>query len=95
MKPIALTPCSSSRIAAHGHCPDTNRLALQFFKKGPDGTRVPGAVYEYAGFPVEQYEALKSAESIGKFFGQVVNAKDEEGKLLYPYTKIEVEEPAA
>ncbi len=92
---IALTSCSSSRIAAHGYCPSTNRLALQFYKKGSDGKPIPGAIYEYAGFPAEKYAELQAAESIGKFFGAVVNAKDEDGNLLYSYIKVEQEPEAA
>ena len=90
---IAMTLCESSRIAAHGHDAATNTLALQFKKKGDDGEMVPGAVYHYAGFPAERYEQLKSAESIGRYFGQVVSAKDEDGNLVYPYTRID--EPEA
>ena len=96
MKPITLTPCSSSRIHAHGHCPETNRLALQFKKKNPDGgDPIGGAVYHYTGFPADKYAELQAAESIGKFFGQVVNAKDDEGKLIYPFTKFEQEQEPA
>lgn len=82
---INLTPCQSSRIHAHGYCPDTNTLALQFKSKG-----LPGPVYHYAGFEPEAYEDLKRAESLGTFFGQRINIKVDD-KLKYPFTKIEEE----
>lgn len=83
---IKLTPCESSRIAAHGYDAETQTLALQFKAKAG-----PGSIYHYAGFAPDRYEELLGCESIGKFFGSVVNAKDEDGKLIYPFTKIEPE----
>lgn len=83
---IPLTACSSSRIAAHGHCPVTNTLALRFH--GKEG---PGPIYHYAGFDAEAYKALTGAESIGKHFGQHIDVKDKDGKPRYPHTKIELE----
>ena len=90
-KQIVLTPCESSRIAAHGHCAETNTLALQFYRKGENGERVPGATYHYSGFPAEKYADLCDAESVGKFFGAAVNVKDKDGKPVYPYTKLEAD----
>lgn len=92
---IALTPCQSSRICAHGYDAATSTLALQFYKKGEDGKQAPGTVYHYAGVEPETYQELTECESIGAFFGKRINAKDEDGKLLYPFTKMEEEkEPA-
>lgn len=87
---ITLKPCESSRIRAHGHCPETNTLALQFHAK--DGR--PGPTYHYQGFTAEKYAELCGCESVGKFFGFVVSAKDDEGKPVYPYTRIEAEATA-
>lgn len=80
---IALTPCQSSRIAAHGFDAQTGTLALQFKAKSGEGS-----VYHYAGVPADMYEELRAAESIGKFFGERINVKDENGALKYPHTKI-------
>lgn len=88
MPKIALCPCDSSRIHAHGYDPETQTLALRF--KGKGGA--PGPVYHYAGFPAEEYEALKQAESLGKFFGAKVNIKNDEGELVYPFTRLPDEE---
>lgn len=90
---IALEPCVSSRIAAHGYDAATSTLALQF-KKKVDGEMVPGPVYHYAGVAQSVYDQLKASDSIGRFYGKVIAAKDDEGKVVYPYTRIDdTEEP--
>lgn len=81
---ITLCPCESSRIAAHGHDPVTNTLALQF--KGKNGL---GPVYHYSGFGPEDYAAFTAAESLGRHFGTVISAKNDDGSLRFPFTKIE------
>jgi hypothetical protein len=58
---IALTPVESNKVAAIGHCPVTNTLAVTF--------KTGNAVYCYPGVTAEQYAAFISAESIGKHFG--------------------------
>ena len=88
---IAIKPCDSSRIHGHGYDEATKTLALQFKRKGDDGKPCAGTVYHYSGVEPETYADLCAAESIGKFFGERINAKDGEGKLKYPYTKIEPE----
>lgn len=98
MKPltIGITPCESSRIFGHGYDQASRVLALQFKRKNPEGgDPLPGTVYHYAGVEPETYAELCCAESVGKFFGERINAKDDEGNLRYPFTKIEAEEPAA
>lgn len=82
MKPIDMQPCESSRIQAIGHCPETNTLAIQF--KAKNG---PGSVYHYSGVTADVHKAFADAESKGKFFGEIIQAKDDEGGLKYPYTK--------
>jgi len=81
---ITLAPCESSRIQAHGHCAETNTLALVFKSKDNAGT-----TYHYSGFTADDYAALQVAESIGKHFGSHINIKDEDGNLKYPFTRIE------
>lgn len=79
-KTISLSAVKSSQIAAIGHDPVTNTLAIQFSPK-KDGT--PGSVYHYANFTAAQFDAFKSAESIGSHFGKHIknNTKD------FPFTK--------
>ena len=84
MKIPTMTPCESSRITEHAHDPATNTLYLRF--KAKEGR---GSLYSYTGFPAERYAELCCAESVGRFFGQVVSAKDEDGKFVYPYSRIE------
>ena len=56
---IPLTPVESAAIAAIGHNPDKNILAIQFKS---------GSIRHYAGFSVEAFEAMAQAESIGQYF---------------------------
>ncbi len=68
MSNIAMTPCESSQVEAHGYDSISKTLAVKF---------VRGSVYHYADVPQEVYEALKSAESVGKFFGKEIKGKYE------------------
>lgn len=60
---ITLQAIQSSQIAAIGHCPATETLAVQFFRKG-----APADVYHYANVTATEYAAFAGAESIGKHF---------------------------
>lgn len=75
---IPMTSVESSQIAAIGHDPETNTLAVQF--KGKNG---PGAVYHYRNFPARKFDAFMAAESKGKFFGENVR-----GKAEHEYEKV-------
>ena len=68
---IALQPVQSSQIAAIGHCPATETLAVQFLRKG-----APADVYHYANITATEYAAFASAQSIGAHLG----------KHIKPYT---------
>lgn len=68
---ITLQPVQSSQIAAIGHCPATETLAVQFFRKG-----APADVYHYASVTATEYAAFAGAQSIGAHFG----------KHIKPYT---------
>lgn len=60
---IALTKVESSQIHAIGHCPATETLAVQFYRKGE-----PADVYHYANFTAAEYAAFAGAESVVKHF---------------------------
>jgi hypothetical protein len=60
---IALSPVVSSQVAAIGYDETTRTLAMTF-------TRGEGAVYHYADVSPETFAALKTAESIGAYFGK-------------------------
>lgn len=80
---IKLAPCESSQIHAHGHCPTTNTLRLQF--KDPTGQRF---VYDYANFTADDYKKFTSAKSLGIHFGAHIKTPmiDDEN-LKHPLTK--------
>ncbi len=76
---IAMDAVKSSQIAAIGHCPVTNTLAIQFPSKSG-----PGSIYHYANFTVEQFDAFKKAESIGSHFGKFIKPAVDK----HPYVKV-------
>lgn len=81
MNTIPLTPVASSQIAAIGHDPSTNTLAIEFASK----TGGHGSIYHYASFTREGYDAFSSAESIGSHFYKFIKNNPQK----YPYTKIQ------
>lgn len=62
---IPLSTCSSSQIHAHGFDPSTGTLALQFKSRGG-----PGSVYHYRNVTQEMYDAFRTCDSLGRFFGE-------------------------
>lgn len=76
---IALDAVESSQIAAIGHDPETNTLAIQFAAKS--GT---GSVYHYSNFTADDFAAFKAAESIGSHFGKHIKPFADK----YPYVKV-------
>lgn len=75
---ISMRTVDSSQIAAIGHDPETNTMAVQFKKK--DG---PGSTYTYAAVTADQFAEFVGAESIGQHFG--ANFKKNPN---HPYQKI-------
>lgn len=59
---MQLTPVVSSNIAAVGYDNVQNVLHIQF--KGKE------TVYSYQGVPVETYQLMMSADSIGSFYAR-------------------------
>ncbi|ADE12178.1 KTSC domain-containing protein [Sideroxydans lithotrophicus] len=76
---IAMDKVESSQIAAIGHHPETNTLAIQFAARS--GT---GSIYHYSNFTAEDFAAFKGAESIGSHFGKVIKPNPEK----YPFVKV-------
>ncbi|MDO9228625.1 MAG: KTSC domain-containing protein [Syntrophales bacterium] len=66
------TSVSSTNINSIGYAAETQTLEIEFIK---------GSVYQYAGVPVDEYEAMMSADSKGKYFH--TNIKDR-----YSFTKL-------
>jgi hypothetical protein len=80
-KNITLTPVESRQIAAIGHHPETNTLAIQFAARR-DGT--PGSVYHYENFTAEDFAAFKKSDSIGSHFGKHIKPHVEK----HPFVKV-------
>ena len=76
---IAMHTVESSQIAAIGHHPETNTLAIQFTSK-----KGPGSVYHYSGFTAEQFAEFQSAESIGSHFGKHIKPAADK----HPFVKV-------
>ena len=76
---IPLTPVKSSQLAAIGHDPATETLAIQFLQKGK-----PGNVYHYRNFTAAEYSAFASAESAGAHFGKHIKPHDDK----HPFTNM-------
>ena len=81
---IEMIPCKSSQIAAIGHDPETNTLAIQFPAK--TGT---GSVYHYQNFTAEDFAAFSAAESKGAHFGKHIKPLAEK----FPFVKIKPVQP--
>ena len=63
---IALNESKSTAIVAHGYDRASKKMVLVF-----NG----GRRYPYADVPPETYEALKSAKSMGRYYGTHINGK--------------------
>lgn len=80
MPQIQMHPVDSSQIHSIGHDAETATLAIRFKSKAG-----AGSLYHYANFPTAEFEAFKSAESIGAHFGKFIKPAIEK----YPFTKVE------
>ena len=84
--PIPLESVQSSQIAAIGHDPETNTLAVRFASKGGRA----GALYYYDNVDAETFESFRTADSIGSYFYKHIKPH----KDRYPYKRI-IEQPVA
>lgn len=85
-KTIDMHTVESKQIHAIGHDAETNTLAIRFKNWKGEVT----SLYHYENFTAEDFEAFKSAESIGSHFGKHIKPFAKK----YPYTQIE-KTPAA
>ena len=67
---MEMVPVVSSQVAAIGF--ENGVLRVQFSS---------GAEYEYTGVPESVFNEMKSAESVGRYFGANVKAK-------YPFSRV-------
>lgn len=87
---IQLFDVDSSQIHSIGHDAATNTLAMRFYR-GYGDNKVPAAVYHYANFSAEEFQAFKDADSLGKHFGAYIKPFPER----YPYRKVAEQQLAA
>lgn len=64
--PIKLERVKSQQIAAAGHSPELQTLALQF---KPRQGETAAVVYHYPDVSAERYAEFRAAESLGKYHG--------------------------
>lgn len=69
-----LTPVSSSQIAKVGYNAETSTLTIQFKRKG--------SVYEYSEVPEIIYADMLNADSVGKYFHEIVRGRYAYRQLL-------------
>jgi hypothetical protein len=81
MKDITMIPVTSSQIAAIGHDPETNTLAIRFPTK-KDG--VSGSLYTYSNFTADDFAKFQAAESKGSYFIRTIKPAVEK----WPYKKV-------
>jgi hypothetical protein len=89
MRTIDMQSVESSQIAAIGHDAETGTRAILFYR-GFGRDKKPGSLYHYANVTAEDFEAFKSAESIGRHFGQHIKPFADR----YPFERID-EKPSA
>ncbi|KWV46100.1 KTSC domain-containing protein [Stenotrophomonas maltophilia] len=87
---IQLFDVDSSQIHSIGHDAATNTLAIRFYR-GYRDNKVPAAVYHYANFTAEEFQAFKDADSLGKHFTAYIKPFPEK----YPYHKVAEQQLAA
>ena len=79
---IKMTDVVSSQIAAIGHDPDTNTLAIKF----PATSRQPdGSLYHYRNFTADDFAAFEAAESKGSHFKKFIRNETEK----FPYERVQ------
>lgn len=82
-KPIPLQDVKSSQIHSIGHDPETNTLAIRFYR-GYGREQRPGSLYHYANVDAAAFAAFRDAESLGRHFGQHIKPCADK----FPYIKV-------
>ncbi|MGU2444398.1 KTSC domain-containing protein [Burkholderia cenocepacia] len=82
MKTIDTKPVESSQIHSIGYDAESETLAVRFKDRRTAG---PTSLYHYTGFTQANFDALKTAESLGSHFYKHIKPFPER----FPYTCIE------
>lgn len=77
---IAMDSVESSQIAAIGHNPDTNTLAIKF----PPNRAGVSSVYHYENFTADQFREFSNAASKGSYFGKFIKRCTDQ----FPYENV-------
>lgn len=64
--------CQSSRLKAYGYDPETKDLQVEW---APKKNGQPGGSGSYKGVPPEVFEAMKKAESVGRFINLAIKGQ--------------------
>jgi hypothetical protein len=80
---IQLQDVESSQIHSIGHDPETNVLAVRFYR-GLGDNRRPGAIYHFQNVGAQEFAALRDADSIGRHFNQTIKPFP----AKYPFAKV-------
>ncbi|CAN0620430.1 KTSC domain-containing protein [Burkholderia multivorans] len=81
MKTIDTQPVESSQIHSIGYDAETETLAIRF----KDRTGAPTSLYHYSNFTQANFDALKTADSVGSHFYKHIKPFDQR----FPYECIE------
>lgn len=84
MPVVKLIEVQSSQIHAIGHDPETNTLAIRFYKDHGRDQR-PGSLYHYASVTAKQFADFMAAPSKGRHFA----LEFKKNTVDHPFTKIE------
>lgn len=76
MSEINRQPVESSQLNSLGYDPESQTLEIEF---------KTGSVYRYKGVDQQTFDGLMAAESVGRYFGQVIKPNQER----FPFEKIQ------
>ncbi|WP_321789335.1 KTSC domain-containing protein [Burkholderia pyrrocinia] len=82
MKTIDTLPVESSQIHSIGYDAESETLAVRFKDRK---TGAPTSLYHYSGFTQANFDALKTADSIGSHFYKNIKPHDDR----FPYVCVE------
>jgi len=78
---IAMVEVQSSQIHSIGHDPNTSTLAIRFKNYKGEAT----SLYHYSNVTAADFEAFRSADSIGSHFGKHIKPRADK----YPFQRVD------
>ncbi|MBN7138962.1 KTSC domain-containing protein [Lysobacter enzymogenes] len=83
MANIPMVEVESSQIHSIGHDPETNTLAVRFYRGFGRGKEL-GPLYHYENVSPDDFAQFRDAESKGRHFGRFIKPFSHK----YPYTRV-------